>query len=139
MITDFFADLNWGAVVVAALAWFGFSSIWYSVPPLSGAWQRAARVEIDESNAPSLVSLLIPTVVGYLLTTIVIALLVEAIGADTIEEGLALGVVLGAGFGIIGAAINQMYERKGRFYWLINGANAVIAYTIVAIILAVWR
>jgi hypothetical protein len=139
LITDLFSDLNWGAIVVAALAWFGFSSVWYSVPPLSGAWQRASKVEVDESTAPSLVSLLIPTVVGYLLTTIVIALIAAGLGADSVEEGIALGVTLGVGFGVIGAAINQMYERKGRFYWLINGLNAVIAYTIVAIILAVWR
>jgi hypothetical protein len=139
LITDFFSDLNWGAIFVATLAWFGFSSVWYSVPPLSGAWQRASKVEMDEETAPSLVSILIPTVVGYLITTIVIALVVAAVGADSVEEGIALGVTLGIGFGVISSAINQMYERKGRFYWLINGLNAVVAYTIVSIILAVWR
>ncbi len=140
MITDFFSDVNWAAVAVATLAWFGFSAIWYSVPPLSGAWARAAKVDIDmdDESAPGLATLLIPTVVGYFLSTIVIALIVKGLGADSLEEGVALGLMLGVAFGIISSAVTQMYESKGRFYWLINGLNSVIAFTIVSVILAVW-
>jgi hypothetical protein len=42
------------------------------------------------------------------------------------------------GFGVVGAIVNQMYEQKGGSYWLINGVNAVIAYTIVSVIVTVW-
>ena len=48
------------------------------------------------------------------------------------------GVVLGVGFGMVGALVNQVYEGKGSSYFLINGVNAVIAYGIVAGILSVW-
>lgn len=140
MITDFFTDVNWAAIAVATLAWFGFSAVWYSVPPLSGAWARAAKVDVEaqEDSAPGLTTLLIPTFVGYFLATIVIALLVEGLGADSLEEGVALGLMLGVAFGLISSAVTQMYESKGRLYWLINGLNAVIAFTIVSAILAVW-
>jgi hypothetical protein len=47
-------------------------------------------------------------------------------------------VTLGVGFGAVGALVNQLYEQKGANYWLINGLNAIIAYSIVAAILAVW-
>jgi hypothetical protein len=50
-----------------------------------------------------------------------------------------LGIVLGVGFGAVGALVNQIYERKGAAYWLINGVNAIIAYMIVAVILVVWE
>lgn len=137
MVADFFSDLNWVAVLVAAIAWFAFSSIWYSVPPLSKAWADNARVDVT-GEGPPLVTILIPTFIGYLVTTTVIALVVKAIGATTVSDGITLGVVLGVGFGVVGAFVNQLYERKGGAYWLINGANAVIAYSIVAVILAVW-
>ena len=136
MILDYFGDLNWLAILVAAIAWFAFSAVWYSLPPLSNAWQRAAKV--DASGGPELVTLLIPTFIGYLVTTIVIALIAKAIGATTMADGMALGIVLGVGFGVVGALVSQMYERKGSTYWLINGVNAVIAYAIVAIIVTVW-
>jgi hypothetical protein len=39
---------------------------------------------------------------------------------------------------MVGALVNQVYEGKGNSYFLINGVNAVIAYGIVAAILAAW-
>ncbi len=137
MIFDFFGDLNWLAIVVATIAWFAFSAIWYSVPPLSQAWAKAAGVDTS-GDGPPLAMLFIPTLIGYFVTTVVIGLLVAGIGADGLGDGIALGVVLGVGFGVVGALVNQVYESKGGSYFLINGINGVIAYAIVGAILAVW-
>ena len=137
MIFDFFGDLNWIAIVVATIAWFAFSAIWYSVPPLSGAWQRASKVDMT-SGGPPLAVLFIPTLIGYFVTTVVIALIVSAIGATEVMDGVWLGVALGVGFGVVGALVSQVYEQKGGSYWLINGINAIIAYVIVAVIVTVW-
>jgi hypothetical protein len=136
MIFDYFAELNWLAILVATIAWFAFSAIWYSIPPLSNAWQQAAKVTPGEG--PPLVRILIPTFIGYFVTTIVIALIATAISGDETVNGLALGVALGVGFGVVGAVVTQMYEQKGNWYWLINGVNAVIAYSIVSVIVTIW-
>jgi hypothetical protein len=137
MILDLFVELNWLAVVVATLAWFAFSAIWYSIPPLSKAWAGAARVDTS-GDGPPLALLFIPTLIGYFVTTVAIGLLVAGTGTETLAEGIILGAVLGVGFGMVGALVNQVYESKGSTYFLINGVNAVIAYAIVAAILAVW-
>jgi hypothetical protein len=137
MILDLFGELNWLAIVVATVAWFAFSAIWYSVPPLSQAWARAAKVDMSGDGAP-LALLFIPTLIGYFVTTVVIGLLVAGLGTETVADGIVLGAVLGVGFGMVGALVNQVYESKGSAYWLINGLNAVIAYAIVGAILAVW-
>jgi hypothetical protein len=137
MILDLFGELNWLAVLVATLAWFAFSAIWYSVPPLSKAW--AANAKVDTSgDGPPLALLFIPTLIGYFVTTVVIGLLVAGLAVDALGDGIVLGVVLGVGFGMVGALVNQVYEGKGSSYFLINGVNAVIADGIVAAILAVW-
>jgi hypothetical protein len=139
MILDLLGDLNWLAVVVATIAWFAFSAIWYSVPPLSNAWANAAGVDPSgDGDGPPLVLLFIPTLIGYFVTTIVIGLLVLGVGADTLSDGIVLGIVLGVGFGMVGALVNQVYESKGSTYFLINGLNSVIAFAIVGAILAVW-
>lgn len=137
MILDLFGELNWLAVVVATIAWFAFSAIWYSIPPLSKAWANAAKVDTT-GDGPPLALLFIPTLIGYFVTTVVIGLLVAGTGTDTLSDGIVLGVVLGVGFGMVGALVNQVYETKGSSYFLINGLNAVIAYAIVGAILAVW-
>jgi hypothetical protein len=137
VILDLFGELNWLAVVVATLAWFAFSAIWYSIPPLSNAWANAAKVDTT-GDGPPLALLFVPTLIGYFVTTVVIGLLVEGLGVDSLGDGVVLGVVLGVGFGMVGALVNQVYEGKGSSYFLINGVNAVIAYGIVAGILSVW-
>jgi hypothetical protein len=137
MILDLFGELNWLAVVVATIAWFAFSAVWYSVPPLSQAWAKAAGVDTS-GDGPALALLFIPTLIGYFVTTVVIGLLVAGMGVEELADGIILGVVLGIGFGMVGALVNQVYEGKGSSYVLINGVNAVIAYAIVAAILTVW-
>lgn len=138
MILDWFGDLNWLAIVVATIAWFAFSAIWYSIPPLSKAWATAAKVDTSAEDGPPLALLFIPTLIGYFVTTVVIGLVIAGIGADSLGDGIVAGVVLGIGFGMVGALVNQVYETKGGSYFLINGLNAVIAYAIVGAILAVW-
>jgi len=137
MILDLFGELNWLAIVVATIAWFAFSAIWYSVPPLSKAWAGAARVDTT-GDGPPLALLFIPTLIGYFVTTTVIALLARGVGSESATDGIVLGVVLGIGFGMVGALVNQVYEGKGNGYFLINGINAVIAYAIVGLIVTVW-
>jgi hypothetical protein len=138
LIFDFFGELNWLAILVATVAWFAFSAIWYSVPPLSKAWQKASKVDMT-TEGPPLALLFIPTLIGYFVTTVVIGLIIEAIGTTEVGDAVALGVVLGIGFGAVGALVSQVYEQKGSTYWLINGINAIIAYVIVSVILTVWQ
>jgi hypothetical protein len=137
MITDYFSELNWLAVLVATIGWFAFSAIWYSIPPLSQAWQKAARVDPNEGG--NFVAILVKTFLVYLVTTIVVALLVVGLDVSDLTGGIVLGALLGLGFGMAGAKITQMYENRAPGYWLINGVNAVIAMSIVGAILAVWR
>lgn len=137
MILDFFSQLNWPAVVVATLAWFAFSAAWYSIPPLSKAWQRAAKVD-PGAGGGQMVTLMVLTLIAYFVTAVVIALITASVGASSIGEGIALGVTLGVGFGLVAFLVNQLYESKGSTYWLINGGNAIISFSIVAVIVAVW-
>ena len=137
MLLDTLGDLNWLAILVATIAWFAFSAIWYSVPPISGPWVRAARVTPGEG--PPLATLLVPTFIGYFVTATVIAILARATGSAEVGDAISLGVLLGLGFGIVSALIVQLYEQKGAAYWLINGVASLIAYTIVALIVTLWE
>jgi hypothetical protein len=138
MIFDFFEGLNWLAIVVATVAWFAFNAVYYSVQPISGAWQRAARITPQGGATRPPTSTLVITYVSYLFTVVVIALLVAGLGADDVGDGLALGVSLGIGFGTVLALSTQLYEEKGSSYWLINGVAAIVGFSIVSIILALW-
>ena len=143
MIFDHFDGLNWLAVLVATLAWYAFSTVWYSVPPMSTAWKAAANVAPQER--PPLPSLITASVVLYFVATLVIALVVAATDTDTVPEGLALGATFGLGFGVVGGIISQgvlqayqLTEEKGGAYWLVSFAHAIAGWSIATVIIAIW-
>jgi hypothetical protein len=139
MLIDRLGDLNWLAVAIATLAWFVYSAIYYSIPPISKAWQGAAGVTPQGQGTMPPPSTMIGTLVGYFVTTVVIALLVAALGITEVGNAIELGVLLGVGFGLVLAFITQIYEQKGSSYWLINGIPAIVAFSIVSVILALWN
>ncbi len=49
---DVLGDLNWLAVIVAAIAYFVLGAIWYAPPVLGNAWMRAGGVEMPEGERP---------------------------------------------------------------------------------------
>ena len=139
MLIDLLGDLNWLAVIVATLAWFAFSAVWYSVPPISKAWIQAARVTPQGTGTMPPPSTMIGTLVAYFVTTVVIGLLVAALGITEVGNAIELGVLLGVAFGVVLSYIGQLYEQKGSSYWWINGVASTIAFVIVCVILALWQ
>jgi hypothetical protein len=136
MIYEFVDSLNWLAILVASVAWFIFNAIYYSVPPISKAWQAAAKVPPQEG--PPLPAIMIASFIIYLVTSTFIGLLVAATGAADLADGALLGASLGLAFGAAGALITQMYEQRGGSYWLINGISSIVTFAIVGGILAAW-
>ena len=136
MLIELLGDLNWLAVIVATIAWYAFSAIWYTA--LSRAWIEAARVTPQGTGSMPPPPTMIGTLIGYLVTTIVIALLVTALNISEVGNAIELGVLLGIAFGVVSSFIVQLYEQKGSAYWLMNGVGAIIAWTIVCVILALW-
>lgn len=134
-VLDGLGDLNWLAVLVATIAWFAYSAVYYSLPFISKAWQAAAKIPPQE-GAP-LPAIMAATVVLYFIVSTVIGLLVQATGTTELTDGIVLGVTLGVAFGAATGLISQMYEQKGSSYWVINGINAIVSFAIVAGILTV--
>ena len=50
MSFETFGDLNWLAVVVAAVAYFLLGGIWYAPPVMGNAWKKASGVDVTEGE-----------------------------------------------------------------------------------------
>src|SRR5687768_18600255 len=97
MIFDYVDGLNWLAILVAAVAWFVYSAIYYSIPPISKAWQRAAGV--TDPGGPPPAAIMVSSFIVYFVVSTVIAMLVAATGAVDLADGALLGATLGLAFG----------------------------------------
>ena len=52
MTFDVLGDLNWLAVLVAALAYFAIGALWYAPPLFGKAWMAAGGMATPGSRAP---------------------------------------------------------------------------------------
>ena len=102
MTFDVLGDLNWLAVIVAAIAYFAIGAIWYAPPVLGKTWMAAGGISPEQTQSqdgPGAAIYVVP-LIGSVLSAIALGMLAEATGTDTLGEGLVLGVVVAIGFAL---------------------------------------
>ena len=130
-------DVNYLAVVAAAVATFLLGGLWYSPALFGKAWQREAGVSEEQMKNANMAVIFGLTFVLSLIAAWVFALFLGP------RPPMALG--LGAGFsaGLCWVAsslgINYLFERKSLRLWLINGGYHTLQFTIIGLILALWH
>src|SRR4030095_4305670 len=93
MNTDLFSQINWLAVLVAALAFFFLGAIWYSAL-FRDAWIKAVGVNMNDPNArKGIAGIMITSFVTILITSIGLALFINRIGSGGWIRGIKKGTV----------------------------------------------
>ena len=130
-------EVNYLAVIAAAVATFALGALWYSPALFGKAWQREAGVTEEKMKTSNMALIFGLTFVLSLIAAGVFALFLGP------RPPMALG--LGAGFsaGLCWVAaslgIDYLFERKSLKLWLINGGYHTLQFTIIGLILALWH
>jgi hypothetical protein len=130
-------DVNYLAVIAAAIATFVLGGLWYSPALFGKVWQREAGVTEEKMKSANMTLIFGLTFVLALIAAWVFALFLGP------RPPMALG--LGAGFsaGLCWVAaslgINYLFERKSLKLWLINGGYHTLQFTAMGAILGAWR
>jgi Protein of unknown function (DUF1761) len=142
MSFDGLGELNWLAVIVGALIYFGLGALWYMPAFLGRAWMRS--IGWDPARTPPQMS---PTayvvpLLAYLVMAIAIGLLAAATGSDTLGDGIVLGLVLAVGLILMHTLVDATFDPNKPEPWTwfaINGAYHGIGVLIVSIIVSAWQ
>lgn len=127
-------EINWIAVVVAALASFLLGGLWYSPVLFGKAWQRETGLtdeRLKQGNMARIFGL-----------SFILALLAAWNFANFLgpRPSLAFGTAVGASAGLLWVAssfgINYLFERKSLKLFLINGGYHTIQFAIIGLVLA---
>jgi hypothetical protein len=122
-------EVNWIAIVVAAVASFLLGGLWYSNALFGKAWQRESGVtdeQIKNSNMAKIFGL-----------TFVLCLLAAWMFATFLGPRPSLALGFGAGFsaGLFWVAasfgINYLFERRSLKLFLINGGYHTLQFTLI--------
>jgi hypothetical protein len=137
---DLLGDLNWFAVIVAAALYFVLGGLWFSRAALGGIWLRSIGWEPKEGEGVS-PALFAGSAASALVAAIAVGMLAEAAGAETIWDGIVLGLVVGAGIAGTVLLVTVLFEPRTTQKPAWFGASAgyhFVGLMIAAALLSVW-
>ena len=138
MNSDLFSQVNWLAVLVAAVAFFLLGAIWYSFL-FRNAWIKAAGVNMNDPNGKKGVAgIMITSFITILVTTIGLALLINRVGSGGWMTGCKMGLLAGVCFCAMAICNSYLYEKRPLALHLINSFYNIVGCVIAGIIISVW-
>jgi len=125
-------DLNWLAILAAALSAFFLGGLWYSVL-FARPWQRAAGVSDEQIRASN------PVVLfggAFLLSLVASAAFAVFLGPEiNLATGALYGFTAGLCWVTASLGITYLFESRPLALFLINGGYQTLQYTLIGAIL----
>jgi hypothetical protein len=131
-------DINFLAVLVAALGGFVIGGLWYSPLLFGRAWMTAAGVTEAQVNGGSKGKIFGLTFVFLLIMAYCLAMFLAAPEID-LAAGAFYGFLTGFGWIFFGIGVVALFELRSWAYILINGGYWVVTMTVMGAILGGWR
>ncbi|MDF2962156.1 MAG: hypothetical protein K0S39_3891 [Paenibacillus sp.] len=129
-------ELNYLAVLVGGLVYMAFGALYYSPVLFGNTWVQLNKANLDKrkSQTPMFVS---SPVVAFL-SSVLMAVIVQAVHADDLGSGLLLGIMMALLLALAyfkNAAFGLM---SGKAYAIAIGDHA-IAFVILGVLHSLWR
>ena len=129
-----FAGVNWLAVIVAAVAGIIVGFIWYAPQVFGRRWARASGIELPQPGQVQPMTY-IGGVITAAVTAYILAVLIGAVGATTLVDGVIVAVVVWVGFVATWLASGVFFERRSTEWWAINAGQAIVSLAIMGAII----
>ncbi|XOV83105.1 MAG: DUF1761 domain-containing protein [bacterium] len=128
--------INWWAVLVSTVLAFVLGGLWYG--PLFGqAWMQAiGKTEADIAPTPA------PFIISFftaLLTAVVLAWLISALGVSSWMGGATIGLVTGVGFIATAMASDTAFCGWGVKLFVIQAGYRVLYSILMGAVLGGWQ
>jgi hypothetical protein len=133
-IVEAFQNLNWLAVMSAAISTFIIGGLWYSV--FEKPWMESnnfTKEQLLKRNMPVVFGL---SLLFALIMSINLALF---IGKEDFAFGMIAGFMTGFGWVSFAIGIIALFENRPLKYVLINGGYMIVSFTVMGAILGSWK
>ncbi|HEX7247256.1 MAG TPA: DUF1761 domain-containing protein [Actinomycetota bacterium] len=142
MTFDTWTELNWLAVIAAALAYFVIGAVWYAPPVFGAMWMAAGGMTREQTEEGPGAAIFAVPLVGSLLSAVAIGMLAVASGTDTLSEGVVLGFVVAIGFALAISLVTATFEstKPNPMLWgAVNAGYHVVGSLVAGAIIGAWR
>lgn len=126
-------DINYPAVLVAAVSSFMLGGLWYSKLLFEKVWVREARVDPQQGHAPTVFG------VSFLFTLVAATTFAVWLGPDPeLGDALIQGLVVGSCFVAASFGINYQFAQNSFKMWLIDGGYHTLQFALFGLVLGLW-
>jgi hypothetical protein len=129
-------DINWLAVLAAALSAFLLGGLWYSPAMFMKTWQRGAGLTDEQLKAGN------PGKIyggAFVLSLIAAATFAMFLGKLPVGEATAYGFCAGLTWVAASFGINYLFEHRPLSLFLVNGGYHTLQFTLYGLILGLWH
>ncbi len=130
-------DLNYWAILAAAIINMAVGAVWYSNALFAKQWVKLTGRKMEDMRGASPGYLV--AAVGALVQAFILAHFVRYAGAVTFADGLITGFWLWLGFTAITTAVNGLFAGRPWKLWQIDAGYFLVVLVINGGLLAVWR
>lgn len=131
-------DVNWLAVLVAAVAHQALGALWYGVL-FRNTWLRTMGMTPEEVQTEGPGGEMALGAVASVLSALALAVILTFTQDPTLGDGVALGAVAGIGFVTAATFMNGAYEQKAPVLSAMFGAYYTLGLMIAGAILGAWE
>ena len=132
-----FQNLNWLAILVAAVSAFILGGLWYSPLMFVKRWMKESGVTEESAKNANMVKLFS---LAFLLSIIASFFLAMFIGVNAgAVSGAIAGFMAGIGWVFTFLGIIYLFEARSITHFLINALYSVTSLTIMGLIIGLWQ
>jgi len=125
--------INHLAVLVAAIAYYLFSAVWFII--LSKQWQAYTGQAAAAAPSTYIISFVLAIIFAY----VVAMALADSDNPNMVRHGIEFGVFMGAGIWALNLLNLTLYEGRPLGLWLIDSGHVIIGLAIMGAIVGGMR
>ena len=131
------SQINYLAVLVAAVSCFIIGGLWYSPVLFANAWMKEASLTQEEMKQANMVKVF---GLSFVLTLIITFNLAAFLGTDAgLVWGMTAGALAGIGWAATSLGILYLFERRSLKLFLINAGYLAVAFIVAGGIIGAWQ
>jgi hypothetical protein len=133
-------ELNYTAVLVCAVVMFVLGGVWYSPLLFAKKWMSLINKTEEELKRGSHPMMYVKAFILGLMSTYVLANVINFAGANTLETGVMVGFICWLGFTGAPTYNNQVnFLKQPVALWGIDTGYTLASFLISGAILAIWK
>lgn len=136
-----FGSINWLAVIACVVASMVIGSIWYNPKTFFPAWWKGIgkKGEPGMGAGDNMVMTWGLTILSSLVEAIFVAVLLNALGGDSLAAGLRIAFILWLGLVATTNLVNKLFAGWSLNVWAIEAGNHLVTLLAYGAILGAWH